>query len=73
MLVNPFLIVYTQWERFKKKQMSFTSWIVWIDYSKLFNHLHFIAFLSQKKQFLYQIVTGDKKWIYYDNPKRKKS
>jgi len=22
---------------------------------------------------LYQIVTGDKKWIYYDNPKREKS
>jgi len=20
---------------------------------------------------LYQIVTGNKKWIYYDNPKRK--
>jgi len=29
------------------------------------------SFLSrQKKQFLYQIVTGDKKWIYYDNPKK---
>jgi len=22
---------------------------------------------------LYQIVTDDEKWIYYDNPKRKKS
>jgi len=29
--------------------------------------------LSQKKQFLYQIIIDDEKWIYYDNPKRKKS
>jgi len=27
----------------------------------------------KKKQFLYQIITGDEKWIYYDNPKRKRS
>ena len=27
----------------------------------------------KKKSFLHQIVTGDKKWILYDNPKRKKS
>jgi len=27
----------------------------------------------KKKQFLSQIVTSDKKWIYYDNPKCKKS
>jgi len=27
----------------------------------------------QKKKFLRRIVTGDKKWIRYDNPKRKKS
>ena len=26
-----------------------------------------------KKIFLHRIVTGDKKWIHYDNPKRKKS
>lgn len=25
------------------------------------------------KSFLHRIVTGDEKWIYYDNPKRKKS
>lgn len=31
-----------------------------------------IAF-SKKKSFLWRIVTGDEKWIYYDNPKRKKS
>jgi len=27
----------------------------------------------KKKQFLYKIITGDEKWIYYDNPKHKKS
>ena len=26
-----------------------------------------------KKSFLWKIVTGDEKWIYYDNPKRKKA
>lgn len=27
---------------------------------------------QQKKDFLYKIVTGDEKWVYYENPKRKK-
>ena len=27
----------------------------------------------KKKSFLNRIVTGDEKWIHYDNPKRKKS
>jgi len=31
-----------------------------------------LLFCHKKKQFLYQIVTNDEKWIYYDNPKRKK-
>jgi len=43
------------------------------NYSKLFNPFHFIASRYKKKQFLYQIVvTGDEKWLYYANPKRKK-
>ena len=28
---------------------------------------------QRKKSFLWRIVTGDEKWIYYDNPKRRKS
>lgn len=28
---------------------------------------------QKKKSFLWRIVTGDEKWIHYDNPKRKKS
>ena len=27
----------------------------------------------KKKSFLHRIVTGDEKWIHYDNTKRKKS
>ena len=27
----------------------------------------------KKKSFLHRIVTGDEKWIHYDNPKREKS
>lgn len=27
----------------------------------------------ERKSFLHRIVTGDEKWIYYENPKRKKS
>lgn len=28
---------------------------------------------QKKKSFLHRIITGDEKWIHYDNPKRKKS
>jgi len=27
---------------------------------------------QQRKGFLHRIVTGDEKWIFYDNPKKKK-
>jgi len=27
---------------------------------------------QQREGFLYRIVTGDEKWIFYDNPKKKK-
>jgi len=27
----------------------------------------------KRKGFLHRIVTGDEKWIHYDNPKKKKS
>jgi len=27
----------------------------------------------RRKSFLYRIVTGDEKWIFFENPKRKKS
>ena len=28
---------------------------------------------QRRKGFLYRIVTGDEKWVHYDNPKRRKS
>ena len=28
---------------------------------------------QRRKRFLHRIVTGDEKWVHYDNPKRKKS
>ena len=28
---------------------------------------------SREKSFVHWIVTGDEKWVHYDNPKRKKS
>ena len=33
----------------------------------------FLRGRHKKKSFLHRIVTGDEKWIHYDNPKRKKS
>jgi len=65
MLVNqPFLIIYTQWERFKKKG----KWIPHELSELAIQNRLIIAFSRhKKKQFLYQIVTGDEKWTYYDN------
>lgn len=28
---------------------------------------------QQRKSFMHRIITGDEKWIYFDNPKRKRS
>ena len=32
-----------------------------------------ILFVGQKKSFFHRIITGDEKWIYFENPKLKKS
>jgi len=62
----------TQWERFKKKTNGFhtnyLNCVQQIGQSKSYNHLHFIAFSTQKKKeavFFHQIVTDDEKWIYH--------
>lgn len=34
---------------------------------------HSFLVQHQRKSFLWKIVTGDEKWIYYENPKRKKA
>jgi len=51
--------------------MGFTC-IVRIGYSKSLNNLYFIVFLSQKEA-VFVSKLAIKKWIYYDNPKYKKS
>ena len=37
------------------------------------NYLWIFVWHFKRKSFLLRIVTGDKKWIYFDNPKRKNS
>lgn len=41
--------------------------------SNRFNIAFSLLARQEKKSFLWRIVTGDEKWVYYDNPKRKKS
>jgi len=41
--------------------------------AKSFVYCDFFACQAKKKKILWRIVTGDEKWIYFDNPKRKKS
>ena len=37
-----------------------------------FSHEMLLA-RHKRKGFLYRIITGDEKWIHYDNPKKRKS
>jgi len=49
--------------------------VVWIEAKKpgkTFFHNEQLLQWQKRKGFLHRIVTGDEKWIYYDNPKRKK-
>jgi len=41
-------------------------------YCEPIKHLHFVARQTKKEEF-FVIITGDEKWIYFDNPKRRKS
>ena len=34
---------------------------------------HMLLVRHKRKGFLHRIVTGDEKWIHYDNPKKRKS
>lgn len=43
-----------------------------INISQRLNTCVFLAAKQQKKDFLWKIVTGDEKWIYYENPSKKK-
>ena len=43
-----------------------------INISQRLNTCVFLSAKHKKKSFLWKIVTGDEKWIYYDNPVNKK-
>jgi len=68
---KPFPYVYMQWEKFRRKADGFR-----INCPKTIKidgiTPHSVCFQSSgKKDFLHKIITGDEKWILYDNPKRK--
>ena len=46
--------------------------IVGNQYGKSTEYLRFFQCKTKKKSFLWKIVTGDEKWIYYDNYVNKK-
>ena len=63
---------YMPWGRFKRsKNGCRINWTIgrWSDAK---THPKF-CLPDKRKSFLYRIVTGDEKWIYFQNPKRKKS
>jgi len=52
---------------------------IWLSHglseNAILHHLFIATSLpgKEKKSFLWRIVIGNEKWIYFDNPKRKKS
>lgn len=67
----PFLNIYILWKKFKGRKMAAT-WVVRKCHLEPFVHRDFLA-CQAKKSFSWHIVTGDENWIYFDNPKRRKS
>ena len=69
-LVNELLpIGCERWERFRIPVYGYhMSWTT----GKWKNAKTLLTFCSFSKKSLHRIVTGDKKWIYFENPKRKK-
>jgi len=59
-----FPIVYTQWERFKKKAKRFPHELSELTIQNRLTICTSLLSHHKKKQFLYQIVTGNEKWIY---------
>jgi len=55
-----------------QKQGNCTLWIETERRWKAIFHLRTADSKTTEKGFLHRIVTGDEKWIFYDNPKRKK-
>ena len=69
---KPFPFVWKQWERFR-----FGKWVSHeLNERQQENRKITCKILLdrfKRKSFLHPIVTGDEKWIYFENPKRRKS
>ena len=63
---------YMPWERFKRSENGCRmNWTIdrWTDVKTC----QILLARQKRKSFLHRIVTGDEKWIYFQNPKCKKS
>ena len=74
-LVNKlFPIAYERWERFRKSAVRcHMNWMRETDGERRKNTCEILLERYRRKSFLHRIVTGDEKWIFFENPKRKKS
>ena len=48
------------------------NWVKWTETERRWKTIFPYEQLNQRQGFLHRIVTGDEKWIFYDNPKKKK-
>ena len=72
-LVNKlFPIAYERWERFKKSADGCHE-LNERQMERRKNTCEILLERYRRKSFLHRIVTGDEKWIFFENPKRKKS
>ena len=71
-LVNKlFPIAYERWKRFRKSADECHMNERQMERRK--NTCEILLERYRRKSFLHRIVTGDEKWIFFENPKRKKS
>ncbi|GBP57340.1 Glucose-6-phosphate exchanger SLC37A2 [Eumeta japonica] len=56
-----------------QKELALILEVIQQAVSNRLKSLEMIHKQGTRKSFLHRIVTGDEKWIYYDNPKRRKS
>ena len=72
-LKQPFPCGYMSWGRFKRSENGCRmNWTIgrWSDAK---THAKFCLPDKKESGFLHRIVTDDEQWIYFQNPKRKKS
>jgi len=64
-----FLIAYERWERLRKSADELNE----RQMERRKNTCEILLERYRRKSFLHRNVTGDEKWIFFENPKRKKS